>query len=414
MLATTPPTSQKERPISFVLDDQANGISPDWVPLVIRPEDLTRSEPSRVTVHQTLEPGPVGWVDSFGQGLPTISIQGHTGWRATAGTNKDGADQFEYLHEIVVDKYQRQRQRAIDFGLDPSGVRLLFVDELDNFSWEVVPLSFVLRRSKSRPLLMQYNIQMQAVSLDVETPIREVSVDHLFAGLDSLDSVIGQISGAINGIASTINGFVAPIAAAVRGFMHLTTGVFSAVRSVLGAVTGGVRSVANNLLGIARDLANAGRNVFNTISAITTLPGYVKHAFQQVADAYQTAFCLFRNSLRARGKTYQNYSGLYGSSNCSSTTGGTPPSAFANTNVFEDLRPMQPPLVMTPAALGSVATLSRTDPVLAPMPVSEVGRNLSNVVTGFNGFSGDFVSMVKSVGSNLLDSANASFAKVKA
>ncbi len=396
MLQYTPPTSQKSRPISFVLDDLANGRPPVWVPLVIRPEDLTRTEPSRLTLHQTLGKETQGWVDNFGPGLPTISIAGHTGWRPPLGQADDGAAQFERLHNSVFDQFHRGQQMAINAGFDPSWVKLLFVDELDRFAYQVVPLSFTLRRSKSRPLLMQYNIQLQAVSTTADVPMKEWGLgDNLFAGLDSLDGVVSAITGAIDGVVSAVRSFIAPIANAVRAFMAFTGKILNAVRTVVGAVANGVRTIANDLIGIARGVAAAGKNVFDTIAAIKSLPGYIRQTFQQVAGAYRTAFCLLGNSLKAKGKKYRDYSDIYGSSNCSSTTGGRPDSALAGMNVFNEVRPMASPVLLTPASITSLTALATTDPVLAPMSTNELGRNMTEVTKGFSGFSPDFTGQVE-------------------
>ena len=409
MATGTAPTSQKNRPISFLLDDRANGASPEWLQLNIRPEDLSRSEPSRSTTHQTLAGDAAGWIDSFGRGLPQISISGHTGWRDPLGGTEDGAARFEALHELIVDKYHRRRQQAVDRGVNPDGVKLIFSDVLDDFCWEVYPQSFSLRRSKARPLLMQYAIQLQVVSFEVEYVAADVNIDNLLAGLESLGGVASGLSGMIGSVVSSVQSFLRPIANGVKAFLGLTAGVFTAVHSVVGSVLGGTRTVANDLIGIARDLAQAGRNVFNTIADVATLPGRVRQQFQEVAAAYNTAYCLFRNALRANNRVYQDYTSVYGSSNCSSTTGGTPPSQFADSNVFEYLRPAPAPLSLSSDAAGSIAALSKCDPVLSPLPVAEVGRHLTNISPGFGGFGSDFTASVASVGSGLLDGANSIF-----
>lgn len=392
MLQNNPPTSQKSRPISFVLDDMANGRSPVWVPLVIRPEDLTRSEQSRMTLHQTLGRDTVGWVDNFGPGLPTINISGHTGWRAPSGQQYDGAEQFLTLHNKIFQVYHASKQEAIDAGNDPADVKLLFVDELDRFAYEVAPMNFTLRRSKSRPLLMQYSIQLQAVSTSAGVPaIDTTNLGDVFSGLGSLGDVLRDITGLVDSVVSGVNSFVAPIGAVVKEFMNVTAKVFGAVGTVVGAVANGVRTVANNLIGVARMVATAGKNVFDSLSAITSLPAFVKQTFQQVAAAYSTAFCLFKNSLRPNGKAYQDYSDLYGASNCSSTTGGSPASPLAKMNVFTDVRPMASPVQMSGNAVDGLGSLSRMDPVIAPMPLSEMTRNMGAVASGFKGFSSDIM-----------------------
>ena len=69
------PPSQKFRRIGFALTGPGPDVRYDFV---IRPEELTRQEASRLAVQQTLGGA---WVDSFGRNLSSITIAGHTGWR---------------------------------------------------------------------------------------------------------------------------------------------------------------------------------------------------------------------------------------------------------------------------------------------------------------------------------------------
>lgn len=159
------PISQKAefRPIGFVLRDggRFNAVS-----LKIRPEDLSRTETARASLHQTMGRDVTGWVDHFGEGLPSCTISGHTGWRFNYGM--DGQLAFLALNKLVAKEYPAAIQRAINAGRSPDTVQLLFIDVLDGFMWRVVPMQFVLRRSKSSPLLFRYNINLQAVATQMD------------------------------------------------------------------------------------------------------------------------------------------------------------------------------------------------------------------------------------------------------
>lgn len=387
MASTTPPTDQRAgvRPISFVLDNVGSIGSP--VTLNVRPEDLTRNEPSRVSVHQTLGREVSGWVDNFGEGLPSVTISGHTGWGA--GGRPDGANAFHQLNELVAHEYHAAKQSAIDSGMDPASVKLIFSDLLDDFTWNVVPTQFILRRSRSRPLLFQYNISLQAVSTSIDSPLMLLPFSGgLTAGLGSLGSAINRLNSfvsAVKGMVSSAVGFVnsalSPIAGTVKSFLGLSTSVFTAARDTIGAVTGGWSSVTNNVIGIASDMAKVGVNVFRTFSAIKGLPAALKADLARVASAYNEVLCIFRNSLRP-AEVYEDYTGLYGASNCSSTTGGHPASIYADRNAFDLLRSTGGPVGMTSSAISGVSSLSRSDPVLAPMPINELNRHLNYVVDG--------------------------------
>lgn len=394
MFTQTAPTDQRAgvRPIAFLLQKQGGFSTP--VTLKIRPEDLTRNEPSRVTVTQTLGRGTQGWVDNFGEGLPSVTISGHTGWRSSAGSGEDGAEAFETLNNLVQHEYHKAKQAAIDAGMDPATVKLLFIDMLDGFTWNVTPTQFVLRRSRSRPLLFQYNISLQAVSTDIDNPLMVLPFSgSLFAGLGALDSVISRIEGyakQINGWISTAVAYkdrlLAPIGATFQAFTNMSARVFGAVNSVITNGQNAISSTANTLIGFASDIAKVGSNINRTVSAIAGIPDNIKASISKIASAYSEAYCIFRNSLRPR-QTYNDYSDLYGASNCSSTTGGRPASDYINSNAFELIQPERGPVMLTSGAQSAITTLGNADPVLAPVDMREMDRQLKIINSGvtFNG-----------------------------
>lgn len=389
MFTQTAPTDQRAgvRPIAFLLQKQGGFSTP--VTLKIRPEDLTRNEPSRVTVTQTLGRGVQGWVDNFGEGLPSVTISGHTGWRSSAGSGEDGAEAFETLNNLVQHEYHKAKQAAIDAGTDPATVKLIFIDMLDGFTWSVTPTQFVLRRSKSRPLLFQYNIALQAVATDIDNPLMVLPFSgSIFGGLSALSSIVSKIEQ----FAADINGWIAqavafkdkllaPIGATIQAFTNLSARVFGAVNSVISAGQNAISSTANTLIGFASDIAKVGANINRTVSAIAGIPGNIKASIGKVAAAYSEAYCIFKNSLRPR-QTYNDYSDLYGASNCSSTTGGRSASAYANSNAFELIQPQRGPVMLTSGAQSAITTLGNADPVLAPVDLREMDRQLKIVNSG--------------------------------
>ncbi len=381
------PTDQRAgvRPISFLLQKQGGFSSP--VTLNIRPEDLTRPEPSRVAVTQTLGRGVQGWVDNFGEGLPSCTISGTTGWRNRNG--EDGSEAFETLNNLVVHEYHQAKQAAIDSGIDPATVKLIFIDMLDGFTWNVVPTQFVLRRSKSRPLLFQYNISLQAVDTSVDNPLMVLPFSgSIAAGLGALDSVISTIEGYANDINSWIaqavaykDKLLAPVGATVAAFTNMSARLFGAVNSVIANGQNAITGTANDLISIATNAAKVGANINRTISAIDGIPDTLKASISGVGAAYSEAYCIFKNSLKPRD-TYNDYSDLYGASNCSSTTGGSQQSAYLNSNAFELMQSTRPPVMLTSSAQTSMTTLGNADPVLAPVDIQEIDRNLKNINSG--------------------------------
>lgn len=382
-MATSTPTDQRAgvRPISFALEYMGSMSQPITLP--IRPEDLSRVEPTRAAIHQTLGRDVSGWVDDFGVGLPQVSISGTTGWRG--GETLDGAQSFEQLNNLIQQVYPNARQALVDAGLDPKGAKLIFADTLDGFVYPVHPTQFVLRRSKSRPLLFQYQIQLQATALSIDNPGRFLpNLGDKSTGIVALDAAIatitgfaGKVEGWVSSAVSFVDRTLAPVGKIVSGFVTASNAVFSAALSIQKGLT----TASNSVINLARDMAKVGRNTMNTISTLEGLPSTAKANIQRIARAYNDVFCLFSNSLRAK-KTVPDYGDLYGASNCSSTTGGSAISAVAGQNVLSQIVTAKSTAVaITPAAAGSVARVSASDPVLAPMSVRELGGHLT-VING--------------------------------
>lgn len=385
----SPKTDQRAgvRPISFVLDDR--GSLGEQVMLPVRPEDLTRNEPARATVYQTLGRGVQGWVDHFGEGMPSVTISGHTGWNFKPGLGLDGFESFEKLNDLVVHQYPAAKQAAIDSGSDPAGVKLLFVDLLDDFAWEVVPTQFVLRRSKSRPLLFQYNISMQAIRTSVDGGLEQFVpfFGTVPGGQVALDSAVSRISGMTENVQKAMFPDLRGIASQVMKYVNMAVGVLRKVQGVISDAKGFIDGAAGQVIGIAKGISMVGREVFRTMAAIIGLGASVKAAFSQMAAAFNEVVCIFSNALRPRA-VYEEYTGLYGASNCSSTTGGRMPSAFSNSNVFAVINDRDPtPVKLSGSAITSIGAVTSSDPVLRPLPQAEIGRHLGNITSGTEVFA---------------------------
>lgn len=390
MLTTkgAPPTDQRAgvRPISFLLQNGKEFGAP--VTLKIRPTDLTKTEPSRVTLHQTLGRDVQGWSDNFGAGLPTVVISGHTGWRSGGQSGMDGAAAFEQLNNLVMRDYHASKQRAIDSGIDPATVKLLFIDMLDDFAWNVSPTSFVLRRSRSQPLLFNYNMTMQAISTEIDNPLKVAPLSMSVAAgvkalgglVDKLESMSAMVQGWVLDAIALKDRLLAPLASAVKRFYDMSMRIFNAVNNAVSSVKSFISSTANSLIKIASDIAGVGINIFRTISSIMSLPGYLKSALMRVAGAFNEALCILRNSLKPR-KIFEDYDGIYGASNCSSTSGGRQNSAYTNMNAFS-LMQTNSPVIANNDAINNISELNRGDPVFYPTDLNTLGGKLDAITDG--------------------------------
>jgi hypothetical protein len=320
--------------------------------------------------------------------MATINISGHTGWRRAAApstNNDDGIARFTKLKSICYDAWHAARKNALAAGLDPQAtVQLIFSDKLDNFSSIVAPMDFILRRSRTRPLLMQYQISLMVlndnIGGNVVPTIPAAPSKNLPSTQASALASIGTSISTITSLANQANTFIkSNIAQPVAQFMFQTAGIFSAVQSAYSA-TG---AVANSLIAVAQLSAQAGVNIFRSLAAIEQFPTFAEATLLQVVGAYTNAFCVLTNVLGAQA-IYPDYSPLYGSSNCSSTSGGTPPSALAGLNPFDYVYPAgsSGPTVITPIAQTQLKAAAAIDPVLAPPTSTTIGNMSGTIANG--------------------------------
>ena len=191
------PTSQKaaERPISFILEKEGTPVAGCSCTLYIRPEDLQWTEPSRTSVQQTLGGA---WCDTFGPGVPTIVISGHTGWRKAGPLTeiKDWESRFIQLHDTVYKKWHELIAAQVGLNKAPGTIKLYFVDVLDQRSVVVAPNSFVLKRSKNRPLLMQYNLSLTVLEPTGKpvAPISPLPAHLILSVLAKVATIAGKVA----------------------------------------------------------------------------------------------------------------------------------------------------------------------------------------------------------------------------
>ncbi len=369
------------RPISFLLDDSVSGIgAADPMTFYIRPEELARQEQSRVNVVQTLGGA---WGDSFGKGVPSITLSGHTGWRRDQD-GEDGEGRFRILRDQFFDQWHERRAAAVKNGRDPAGVKLVFADSLNSSADVVAPISFTLRRSRSRPLLLQYQIQMAVLGR-----VGAFAEFNLGGGLSALGAAAAEASGLdslmaaiskIQSFAGNVKSFVdRSLVAPVQAFMNKTTQVYQKVVDGIRSIDG----VASSLKSAAGMMAQAGANIFRTLSAVVGLPAHIKGQLIDVAASYTNIFCVLKNSLKGRAY-YEDYSSLYGASNCSSTSGGRPLSPLAGVNAFAvtNPAPVAPLVAVTPDAQAAMVAMAKSDVALAPLPVSVVGSYAGAIASG--------------------------------
>lgn len=365
----TPP-SQRFRQIGFALDGGPGELL--RFDLAIRPEDLTIAEMSRLTVQQTLGGA---WADSFDRGLATITLSGTLGWRGSLLLS--GEDAFKQLHDTLVLEWHQRRRDAIGQGTDPTEVQLTFIDTLDDATFIVAPQQFSLRRSRSAPLLMRYQIRLLALA-DADAP--SGLLDQISRALSNPLRWLAGVTG-LGGVVSTLQGYLTTglnlygaARAAVDGFVGTAVGVLSAVRDVAQFARGAFSGPDAQLLSAARMIASAGAGAFAALSTDPGLPKYLLIPALRLSAAFVDAECNMANSF-ITGTQFTTYDDLFGASSCSSTGGGDPINKYtaAGLNPIADIFPVNTPRVQV-SAEGVAALVS-----LARDPLALVGQDAYTV-----------------------------------
>lgn len=363
------PPSQKYRQIGFYLEGGGDDVNLD---LVIRPEELTRQEMTRLQAQQTLGGA---WIDEFGAGLGSINISGHTGWRGS--TFFSGEDAFQQLRSTVFRDWLDRRARCVASGVDPDTVSLYFLDSLDSIRSKVAARTFTLRRSKSRPLLMMFQIQLVELA-DADQP--ESLIDEItdalsnplrwLAGVTGLGNQLVQIQHYVTAARSAFGS----ISNAIRSFVDTGTSLIQSVQSTAQDLRGQFDVANSALLGIGASYSHAASNAFHVLAADDTLPSDQRIAVMALASNFQDAACTMENSFNA-GKYFRSFDDLFGASTCSSTGGGHAWSTFTEQlqNPFYSLYPpVASRLAVTPDAQAAIVAL-RADPIPLIGQPSQVG-----------------------------------------
>src|SRR3546814_19867573 len=129
-------------------------------------------------------------------------------------------------------------------------------------------MNFTLRRSKSRPLLYQYQISLTVLDQNVDQTsfLSHIGVDAGLleaTGLDSLTASINEITEAINEVQNWID---RTLVAPVKEFMDQTARLYGAVRGPIAALDG----IAGSLLSVAQMPAPAGVTPLRPACAVGT------------------------------------------------------------------------------------------------------------------------------------------------
>lgn len=377
------PTSQKDRPISFLLFDGNNVVA--WQDLIIRPEELTRQEPSRNKLQQTLGGA---WLDSFGPGVASITLSGHTGWRGNA--TEDGEAIFFWLRDTVFVRWHELRAEKGRQLKDLDDVKLVLADQLDGFAVVVSPQQFQLRRHKSRPLLIQFQISLaelgdfseaqQAFSEQdtiveaIDNPRREqLAHESLQTNIDRRTTLIDELkaSGLSTGLISS-----------GVAMLELSNALLEKVNGIADETVGVFDATTAPLLSLSTSVLQASANAFAILAMPSDIAAHAKITLMAIASNAMDAYCNLRNSYN-RLFQYPDFSNLFGASTCSSTGGGRPHSPWAQENPFLQVFPTKDPLAsVSREAQIAMASISGTDGISGDVQQGPLLSQMRSVTSG--------------------------------
>lgn len=118
--------------------------------LLLNPSDMSMDEPPRISAIQTLGGA---YVSNFGQGLPSVSISGTTGYNArrkASGDIQDGYTEWKAFRDKVYRYYVKTKSTQLE---------MFWYNWEDDEYYEVVPTAFRLMRSKSEPNMYRYEFR---------------------------------------------------------------------------------------------------------------------------------------------------------------------------------------------------------------------------------------------------------------
>lgn len=217
----------------------------------INPEEFSVNYHHRVQVVQTLgDP----FIDEFGIGVPTLNMKGTTGWRTRPNIqNIDGHEAFKKLRRDFINKYFELRLDRHNNNQDPDDIMLVVVNSVDDLAYQVVPVDFRLLRSKSRPLLYQYDLAFKVV-LDL-SDLSKAQAPNNTNKIQS-ENWLDALQTRVTPLVEKVTSFTAPVCQAVGIFLEETVEILVAAKTGVGDVASlihGVTSTIESVLDAVQD-----------------------------------------------------------------------------------------------------------------------------------------------------------------
>jgi len=174
--------------VSFRLSGGGEGIS---LTMPINPDQIQITSPARQTTTQTM--GGI-YKDILGIGVRSLTIQGSTGWRKSALTGLNGQETAQILWRIYEEYYKRI--------VTTPEVELLFIDDIDGYSFKITMDDFQTSRNKAEPLIIRYSIPITLLQ-DMSNP-KAPSPDIPVQVALGISSIVAKSTSTVAAVAETI------------------------------------------------------------------------------------------------------------------------------------------------------------------------------------------------------------------
>jgi len=384
---STSPSSQKAHAIGLLLwDDRSHQAVGKMFTLPIRPEELNYTEPTRITTQATLAGA---YADIHGWGIKTLTVTGHTGWRGNS--SGDGAALFKTMKTDIFDEYHRRRAEMLRQLRDPNDLQMLVSDKHHGYTWVAAPKAFTLRRHKSSPLLHHFALSFDLLGVPedfavIPDPIMD-AINNPRIRRDAASKHLQDQKTTLQELNDDLNAYRAEMDAAFGPITDYLQGINDTIAGYIDVITGFVDATLGPILAVADSLVTAAHNIGRLMLLATTLAQKVKGAVMRLCSAWNDIRCTLRNAWQ-HALDFPSFSDLLnGASNCSSTGGGSAPSAYRSTktNTVEAVRQAQ----ATPPATPTVSTAARAsmsavsvDPIAQTSPPTDLAQHARSISEG--------------------------------
>lgn len=161
--------------------------------LLVNPEDMSVTEPARITPQQTLGGA---YVAHFGQGMHQVTLGGITGYNArynSEGVLKDGYTEIKDFRKKIYRDFLTTKETQLE---------LFWYNWEDEEYYKIVPTSFRLMRNKAEPMLYRYELSfvtMEPVGAGTKPKLNRNALDEL-----NLQYLSESVSTALSGLSEAL------------------------------------------------------------------------------------------------------------------------------------------------------------------------------------------------------------------